>query len=998
MDIFEFELRYLSYAGMKRRMEIDEWSDQDILSMVAITDKGHLTKKLTETTPAELKEITALTYTEEKKKLIAKYKENLYGKISIADYIERLEYELKVVKEMGYNTYFLIVQDFINWAKTHDVSVGPGRGSAAGSLMAYFTGITDVDPFPYDLLFERFLNPARVSMPDIDVDFEDVQRDKVVDYVADKYGKEKVAHIGTYMTMAARAAFKDVARVMGIPFDRSNFIASLINEKTIQASLDATEDLRNMYENDPIIKKTFDEAIKLEGTVRGTGVHACGIIIAPEEITTYTPVQHPPKPQGKSKPEEEEKKELVTQYEWHDLEDIGLLKMDFLGLRTLTLIKNTMKIVRAKYKNAGKDLPEIFQNYFETMVFEPPLDDQNTFERVLQKWDTSWVFQFEWDGIRNFLVKLKPTDVNDIIAMGALYRPGPMEFIPRYIARKHGEEEKNYMLPELWDILVQKYDEATAQEEKKKLEEDLDPILAVTYGIAVYQEQLMFLVQAMAWFSLAEADNLRRGIGKKIKEVIEEIKWQFIEKAASFRGYKEETSTWIYEKMIEPAAFYSFNKSHSVTYGMLSYQTAYLKANYPIEFNAALLRSVEEDAEKLSKFINELKLQGYRVLPPHVNESFRHVAAIDDSIRLGFQCIKWVGGDVSEQIEQERRQNGPFKDLEDFLTRCESLINKKTLESLAKAWAFSGFVDRKTILHNVPRIIEWVKMAGSNNAEQSLFAVADVKPKLELEQAEPTSKMEKLLTEYDVFKTFVSGHPFDGLYPYIKGRYSLISMFKYYDKEQAFGNVKILCFVRNIQRAKKKWYFVAVEDISDEIEFFMKETLDIQKFDILIIEGWKNRSLKISKIVKTSLESIIEEAKKSNKYNDESVAEVKTTRLGVNALAHGTGDLEDEIVDSETGETISLKQAEKASDELRDDESDSDSNSNDENNSTGWGSSSNEEATWPMQFALPDNPSLLQQVAQVVKQHPGEHQVTIGAIERQLNPTGIAKLRSLLDS
>jgi DNA polymerase III subunit alpha len=917
---------------------------------------------------------------------------------------------------MWYNTYFLIVQDFINRSKNNDIAVGPWRWSVAWSLMAYMIGITDVDPFPYDLLFERFLNPARVSMPDIDVDFEDTKRDKVVEYVARKYGEDKVAHVGTYMTMAARAAFKDVARTMGIPFDRSNFIASLINEKTIQASINATEDLRNMHENDPVIRKTFDEAIKLEWTVRWTWVHACGIIIAPESITCYSPVQHPPKPQWKVNAEEVHK-ELVTQYEWHDLEDIGLLKMDFLGLRTLTLIKNAMKIVRAKYRKANKKLPKLFEEYFETMVFTPPLDDKNTFERVLQKWDTSWVFQFEWDGIRNFLVKLKPTDVNDIIAMGALYRPGPMEFIPRYIDRKHGKEEKEYMLKDLRETLVSQYGEDVALDEKRKLFEDLDPILGLTYGIAVYQEQLMFLVQAMAWFSLAEADNLRRGIGKKIKEVIEQIKWQFIEKAASFREYKEETSRWVYEKMIEPAAFYSFNKSHSVTYGMLSYQTAYLKANYPIEFNAALLRSVEEDTDKLSKFINELKLQGYKVLPPHINESFTHVAALDDTIRLWFQCIKGVWFDVSEFIEQERTKNGPYTSLEDFLTRCQSIINKKTLESLAKAWAFNGFADRKTVLHNISRIIDRTKMANAESSANSLFAMAAVKPALQLDKTDESTKMERLLTEYEVFKTFVSWHPFDGLYPFIKWQFSLISMFKNYDKEQAFGNVKILCYVKNIQRAKKKWFFMAVEDISDEIEIFMKETLDIQKFDILVIEGRKNKSLKVSKIVKTSLERIVEDAKKSGKYNDETVSEVKITRLWMNALSMSK-DIEDEMIDTETGEVIKIENMEEIPDGLSeedttgewDENNASDHNNNwmtqdqkwDQNNNAWnndgyvWSAGMPEEVVWPMHFALPDNPSLLQSIAQVIREHPWEHQVTIWTIERQLNPTGIERLRALL--
>ncbi len=869
MDIFEFELRYSSFKWLSERLHLG-WQEEDLLDMVDISWQGNLEKKLIETTPKELQELTVQTYTDYKKTLLDRYKDTKHGAFSAKDYIIRLEYELKVVKEMGYNTYFLIVQDYIKWAKKNHIAVGPWRWSAAWSLMARCTYITEVDPFPYDLLFERFLNPARVSMPDIDIDFEDEKRLDVARYVREKYWEDRFAHIGTFMKLAAKAAFKDVARTMGMPFDRSNAITELISEKTIKESLKAREELQWLYDTDDLVKKTIDAAIKLEGNIRQTWVHACGMIITPEKITNYTSIQYPPNTWG------DENQTVVSQFEYHSLEDLGLLKMDFLWLRTLSLIKNTIKIVNARLKLHGNTLPDVLQSYLDTMNLTLPLDDALTFERVLQKGDTSWVFQFEWGGIRAFLVKLKPTSLDDIIAMGALYRPWPLEFIPSYIKRKNWEESVEYMLQDLEETLIQKYGATITEEERKKLKEDLDPILWNTYGIAVYQEQLMFLVQAMAWFSLAEADMLRRGIGKKIHTEIERIKWLFVTKAEEFRDYRPETATWIYEKLIEPAASYSFNKSHSVAYGLISYQTARLKAHYPIEFNAALLRSEEENPEKLAQFISEMQIQWYRILPPHINESFSHVSAIDNTIRLWFLSIKGVGFEVGETIEKERTNNWPYVSLEDFITRNNAIINKKTIESLAKAGAFHGIIDRQTILENSQTILDRTK---NGNVDLNAWLFGDlIKPVLQLTIPPDAWKMEKLLMEYDVFKTFVSWHPFDWLYSYCKKKFSLISALK--AKEDP-TEVKILCFIKSIQRAKKKWFFVKIEDLSDELEFFVKESFDWEKFDILILEWFKAKNLRITKVIRTSLDYIIQEAEKIGLYNpEETVADVKAKRLG----------------------------------------------------------------------------------------------------------------------
>lgn len=1008
MDIFEFELRYLSYKWLSERLHL-WWAQDELLDMVKTSGLGALPKKLTETTPTELRALTLETYTQNKQQLIDRYGTTLYGDFTVSDYIARLEYELKVVKEMWYNTYFLIVQDFINRSKTHGIAVWPGRWSAAGSLMAWCTRITDVDPFPYWLLFERFLNPARISMPDIDVDFEDEKRYDVIRYVRQKYWEERFAHIGTFMTLAARAAFKDVARTMGMPFDRANALTELVSEKTIKESLKAREELQALYDTDDLVKKTLDAAMKLEGNIRQTGVHACGMIIAPAAVTKYTSVQYPPNAAG------EPNQAVVSQFDYHALEDLWLLKMDFLWLRTLSLIKNTIKIIKARCDIHGATLPQVLQNYLETMTLDLPLDDIPTYERVFQKGDTSGIFQFEWGGIRAFLIQLKANNIDDVAAMSALYRPGPLEFIPNYIKRKHWEEPLYYMMPELSQTLIQLYGNTVMEEEKQKLEEDLTPILGNTYGIAVYQEQLMFLVQSMAWFSLAEADTLRRGIGKKIKSEIERIKGIFVTKAAEFRWYKNETSTFIYEKLIEPAAAYSFNKSHAVAYWLISYQTAWLKAHYPIEFNAALLRSEEENPDKLAQFISELQIQWYRVLPPHINESFTHVSAIDNTIRLWFLSIKWVWYEVWESIKEERKKNGPYTSFEDFLTRNNNLLSKKTIESLAKAGAFHGLIDRKTVVDNLQAILEWSKM-GATDLNAWLFGWI-MKPSLSLTPSPETTKMDKLLMEYDVFKTFVSWHPFDGLYPYCKKKFSLLSAIKQTEKA---GDIKVLCYVKSIQRAKKKWFFVKVEDLSDEIEFFVKDPFDWQKFDILIVEWYKLKSMRLKKVTRTSLEYLIQEATKAWTYNPlETIADVKAKRLWKDIAwitvwsseqttpsTNNTDELSNsmtpeisemnieqlqeilaEDIEAQNNETqvdiAPIDDSYTSDDEIHDIYEDITNDDIEElivsTEEEIWDSiESTEKVSYNTVFPLPENPQILQEVITIIKNNPWDREISIG--------------------
>ncbi len=879
MNIEEFQLRYMWYEFMNERFSLD-WDEDTILKLSQRTDEGQIDKKLTETSPDELKIATVKTYTDFKRDFLEKEWDKIIRlNFTLKDYIDRLEYEYKVIHEMGYDTYFLIVQDYIMYAKKNKIVVGPWRWSAAGSVLWYLIRITEIDPMEYDLLFERFLNPARISMPDIDTDFEDSERLNILEYCKKKYWVEKVANIWTYMTMAAKASFKDVARTFWVSFTKSNQLSNYI-EKHVKDSYENNEEFKNIIDEDESLKKIVEFSSNLEWTVRQLWVHACGIIIAPEDITTYTPIQYPPKPWSK----EPDKTRVVTQYDGHYMEDIWLLKMDFLWLRNLSIIKNTIKILKVKAEKDNKQLEAIYEEFFKYYVFEPPIDDEASY-KIFQEWDTVWVFQFESDGMRAWLKKLKPTWIDDIIAMVSLYRPGPMEWIPNYIDRKQWVEKITYLPKDLYDELVEKYGKEETDKQRKQIREDLSPFMDVTYWIPIYQEQLMRIVQVMAWFSLGEADLLRRWVGKKIKEVIEQLKIEFVEKSDKFKWYKAEVSTFVYEKMIEPAANYSFNKSHAACYAIIAYQTAYLKAHHPVEFYAALLRSVEENTERFAELVEELKIKWIKIQPVSVNTSFNHMAAVEDSVVVWFLSIKWIWFEVWENIEKEREKNWKYKDLEDFLTRNEKNVNKKTVESLIKSWALDEFGDRWVLIDNVENILNWSKngQVKKESAWMWLFGeeILGKDPLvLKVDSSHTMTKMQKLWLEYETFWTFISSHPFDGLYNFVKRKYNFVTQIL---KENYEWDYKILWFVKDIIKAPRyNWIFLVVEDITWTVRFFVKNTPGLHKFDIIVVEWYKRKRPSISKIYKINLEKLIDKLKAKWKYDESlSVAKVRADRNDV---------------------------------------------------------------------------------------------------------------------
>lgn len=1018
MNKYEFELRFLSYRGLKTRFRLD-WDNDTLIALSQISNKGVLEKSVPETSPEDLKRFTHESYTQFKKDFIAKYTD-FYplptSKYSLAEYIDRLEYELKVIKEMGFNSYFLIVSDYVRRAKKQMIVVGPGRGSGAGSLLARAIEITDIDPLPFDLLFERFLNPARISMPDFDIDFEDTQRQRVIDYCSQKYGQEKVCSIGTFMKIATKAAFKDSARAVGVPFERANQISNMIPDKVglrslINDPLPEFEEVQNIYNTEDNVKKAFDLACGIEGNLRQLGVHACGIIIAPEPVSTYTAAQYV----------KENDHTIVSQYDGPTLEQIWLLKMDFLWLRNLSIIKTCIKIIKARHEQENKTLDPIFEHFLETTSFQPDINDTFTYETVFKEWDTTWIFQFESQGMRKFLIQLEPNSINDLVAMNALYRPGPMEFIPRYIERKHGREEISYMSAELRAELTKKYGAEVAEEENRKLIEDLSPIMSLTYGIAVYQEQLMFLVQAMAGFSLGEADMLRRWVGKKKKEVIEKLKKEFVTRGETYKQYKPETTTNIYEKMIEPAASYSFNKSHSVCYAMIAYQTAYLKAHFPLEFSAALIRSVEEDTDTQSFYISEIQNKGISVLGPDVNESFNHVAAIWDVIRLWFFSTKGIGEDVWETIQQERQKGWKFTSLEDFLKRCASIINKKSLENLIKAGALDAFGDRNVLLENVQNLIDWTKNIAT--ADFGLFGGLQVDTKIQMRSAQPSNLLERLMMEQETFKAFISGNPLDGLYQYIKKGSFLNQVLEKND----YPKFIIHGYIKEIQRAKKKWFFIKIEDISGDWEFFTRDALDFKKFDLVIIYGSKsNGRVYLDKIIKTDYEMLIklagsrydpewtvvrakkerygeEKSKQIEKIKSESVdSAIQEQKPSRHSHENDDERIEEEFSSEEMNpeEIFADNEAEEEENlEQLDQEDDATLEISDENNKDD--EDQNSEPLWPTTpdqetfciSSLPDNLESIQLLADILKNQPGDIPVMIMGKERLVNDYGLQILR-----
>lgn len=740
------------------------------------------------------------------------------------DVEERINFELFTIKTMGFAGYFLIVSDFIKAGRDMGVFIGPGRGSAAGSVVAYCIGITNIDPIKYNLLFERFLNPDRKSMPDIDTDFDDAGRQKVIDYVVDKYGKNQVAQIITYGSMAARTSIQDVGRVLDMPLSDVNALKKLVPETlgiTLRGAIDQVPELKEIY-NDPGLKGiVLREAEKLEGSVRNTGVHAAGIIIAPDDLTNIVPVATA-----------KDSDLLVTQFDGRVIEDAGVIKMDFLGLKTLTIIKDALRLIK---QNHGVDIDIDYIS----------LEDEKTFE-LYQKGDTNGTFQFESDGMQMYLRDLKPDKFEDLIAMNALYRPGPIEYIPNFIKRKHGLE------PITFDL------------------DDMEEYLGETYGITVYQEQVMLLSQKLAGFSKGDADVLRKAMGKKQIEVLNKMEAQFMEGAAA-KGHPKDKLTKIWTDW-KAFAQYAFNKSHSTCYAFVAYQTAYLKAHYPAEYMAAVLNN-QNSIEKISFFMEECRRMGVPVLGPDINESDMAFAVNKKGeVRFGLTGVKGVGEKAIESIIDERVANGPYENIYDFARRSNvRAVNKKSYENLVYSGAFDEFKYNRAqffaktengLLNGIERMIKYANdyQNTQSSSQASLFGggVASYIPEPPLPEAEEFPLIEKLKYEKDVIGIYLTGHPLDN-YKLELQRYcnstvtDLVTIQKARsgeggdDIKAAFAELRKkgeLCvggLVSNVQhkmtKTGKPFGTFVLEDYNDSYEFALFGD-DYIKFRNLLVNGY----------------------------------------------------------------------------------------------------------------------------------------------------------------
>ena len=626
---------------------------------------------------------------------------------------ERINYELKIVNSMGFSDYFLIVQDFINWAKARGIVIGPGRGSAAGSIVSYILGITNVDPLEHGLIFERFLNPERVQMPDIDIDLADLRRDEVLGYLREKYGKKQVAHIITFGTMAARGAIRDVGRALGISYGFCDQIAKLIPfGSNLKDALSTVDELKNLYITNQEAQQLIDTAKKLEGVARHVSVHACGVVIGDKPLTTYLPLQYAP----------QDESTVITQFGMHIVEDLGLLKMDLLGLKNLTIMENAVQLIKASGK--GKvDINDL------------PANDPKTY-KMLQLGDTTGVFQFESAGMRRYMKDLIPTGLNDLIALVAAYRPGPMELIPSFINRKHGNESISYLHPKL------------------------EPIMKNTYGIGIYQEQMMRIAQDLAGYSLAEADTLRKAIGKKIKLLLDQQKDKLVNGMIG-NGISEPIANAIWE-LFPPFARYGFNKSHAVCYATIGYQTAYLKAHYPIEFMTSLLNADTGDIDRISFLISECKKMGIDVLPPDINSSWLHFTPNEGNIRFGLLAVKNVGRNIIEAITDNRQKQGPFTDLTSLLSRVNHKdLNKKSLDSLIKCGALDSLgLERNQAVENINEILKFNNMIKKHHASNQIGLFGNAfSGSLQLQPTPEADMQTKLNWEKELLGLYISDHP-----------------------------------------------------------------------------------------------------------------------------------------------------------------------------------------------------------------------------------------------
>ena len=641
---------------------------------------------------------------------------------------ERLEYELSVIKRMGYVDYFLIVWDFIKYARDHGISVGPGRGSAAGSIVSYCLGITSIDPLRYQLLFERFLNPERVSMPDIDVDFCFERRQEVIDYVVRKYGTDRVVQIVTFGTMAARGVIRDVGRVMDLPYAFVDGIAKMIPKElniTLGKALESSPDFKKAYDNDPQVKELIDMSMRLEGLPRHTSMHAAGVVISQKAVEEYVPLSV-----GSDG-------SVVTQFTMTTLEELGLLKMDFLGLRTLTVIQDAVRLAE---KSSSKEIDINAIDYNDKKVLD-----------YIGSGETDGIFQLESGGMKGFMKELKPQNLEDIIAGISLYRPGPMDFIPQYIKGKNHPEAITYDCPQL------------------------EPILAPTYGCIVYQEQVMQIVRDLAGFTLGRSDLLRRAMSKKKGDVMQKERQAFVYgdeeggvPGCIANGIDEKMANKIYDEMIDFAK-YAFNKSHAAAYAVVSYQTAWLKYYYPVEFMAALMTSMIDNPPKVAEYIYSCRQMGIDILPPDINEGVGNFSVQDGKIRYGLAAIKSIGRPVIESIVRERNERGKFKTLKDFIERLSGKeVNKRTIESFIKSGAFDGLGGtRKQFMIIYVQIVDQVNQERkySMAGQLSLFDMVDDDQKAEFDIPLPKvgeyEKETRLAFEKEVLGVYLTGHPME---------------------------------------------------------------------------------------------------------------------------------------------------------------------------------------------------------------------------------------------
>ncbi len=747
------------------------------------------------------------------------------------DIKKRLEHELEVIKKTGFASYFLIVQDFVNWAKENRIVVGPGRGSAAGSLVSYLLNITSVNPLKYNLLFERFLNVDRAAgLPDIDLDFADRRRDEVINYIAERFGRNKVAQIITFGTMAARAVIRDVGRALGYAYSFCDQIAKMIPfSYTLSQTLNDVKEFRHLYNTDEQAKKLIDFAKKLEGVARHASTHACGVVISKEPLENIVPLQHPT----------QNDQTIVTQYEMYSIEDLGLLKMDLLGLKNLTIIEDTLSRIYL-VQNESIDIEKI------------PLDDEKTY-RLLQQGNSTGVFQLESGGFKRYLKQLKPTEFEDIIAMVALYRPGPMELIPEYIQRKHGKKEIDYIHPKL------------------------KPILEKTYGLPVFQESLLQIAQQAAGFTLGEADVLRKAVGKKIKSLLLAQKEKMIS-GMKKNGFSEQIAQKIWEWIL-PFSRYGFNRAHASCYATISYQTAYLKTHYPVEFMAALLTSEKNDVERIAVLIDECKRMGIEVLPPDINESFRNFSVIPEKkqLRFGLLAIKNVGQNVVESIVEERKNKGAFQSINNFIERvsCKDL-NKKSLEALIKTGAFDKFEERGKLLFNLEKLLEINRQTQrtKDNGQRGLFDGMKINNCISLESCPPAIKKDRLSWEKELLGLYVTSHPLEDLKQIlekkcvsilrVRGEGSVqndIPVWK--AKRVKIGGI-ISSIKKIITRAGKPMLFIKVEDLTSKIEVVIfpglieRNPAVFQENKLVFISGRVDNKDGVPKLICENIEEIIE--------------------------------------------------------------------------------------------------------------------------------------------